>query len=158
MTIAMFAKFSGIDGESKDAAHAGEIDIKDWRWGLSQSGSMHKDTGGGRASVQDLIIHKMVDKATTVLQLHCFNGEPIDEVKVSVYKMGKDPIEYTTITMKKVRIASISNGGEDGQEGLLEEVSLNFAEVKFEYQPCKDGKPDGGKVETAWNIATNAKV
>lgn len=158
MSIAMFVKFDGIEGESKDAAHTGETDILDWRWGLSQSGSMHTGTAGGKASVQDLIINKMVDKATPVLQLHCFNAARIAEVKLSVYKMGTDPVEYTAITMKQVLISSINNGGENGKEGLTEEVRLNFAEVKFEYQPTKDGKADGGKVEMAWNIAKNAKA
>jgi type VI secretion system secreted protein Hcp len=158
MAIAMFAKFAGIEGESQDGVHLGEVDLKDWRWGLSQSGSMHTGTAGGKAAVQDLVLHKMVDKATPVLQLYCFNAERIDEVKLSVYKMGKEPVEYTTITMKKVLVSSINNGGENGQDGLLEEVTLNFAEVKFEYQPCKDGIADGGKVEVAWNIAKNEKA
>ncbi len=159
MAIAIFAKFNGIEGECRDAAHKGETDIIDWRWGLSQSGSMHTGTAGGKASVQDLIINKMVDKSTPVLQLHCFNAKRIDEVKLSVYKMGEEPLEYTTITMKKVLVSSINNGGENGKEGLTEEVRLNFAEVKFEYQPQgQDGKADGGKVEVAWNIAENVKV
>ena len=63
MSIAIFIKFNGIEGESKDAAHTGETDVMDWRWGLSQSGSMHTGTAGGKASVQDLIINKMVDIA-----------------------------------------------------------------------------------------------
>ena len=158
MSIAIFAKFSGIDGESKDAAHTGETDVSNWHWGLSQSGSMHTGTAGGKASVQDLVIHKMVDKSTPTLQLHCFNAKRLDDVKLSVYKMGEEPVEYTTITMKKVLISSINSGGDNGGDGLLEEVTLNFEEVKFEYQPCKEGKADGGKVEVAWNIAKNAKV
>ena len=159
MAIAIFVKFNGIDGESRDAAHKGEIDVLDWNWGLSQSGSMHTGTAGGKANVQDLSIRKLVDKATTVLQLHCFNGKRIDEVKLSVYKMGETPLEYVMITMKKVMISSITSHGANGAEALQEEVTLNFAEVKFEYQPQdQHGKADGGKVEVSWNIAENVKA
>lgn len=159
MAIAIFVKFNGIDGESKDAAHKGEVDVLSWSWGMSQSGSMHTGTAGGKASVNDMMITKMVDKSSPILKLQCFNAKRVDEVKLSAYKMGEEPLEYVTITMNDVLISGITDSGENGAEGLIENVSLNFAKVKYEYQPQgKDGKADGGKVEMAWNIAENAKA
>ena len=159
MAIAIFVKFNGIPGESKDAAHKDEVDVLSWSWGMSQSGSMHTGTAGGKASVNDMMISKMVDKSSPVLKLQCFNAKRVDEVKLSAYKMGEEPLEYVTITMNDVLISGIADSGENGSEGLMENVSLNFGKVKYEYQPQgKDGKADGGKVEMAWNIAENAKA
>ena len=43
----MFLKLSGIDGESIDAKHKGEIDVLAWSWGLSEEGV--PATGGAGA-------------------------------------------------------------------------------------------------------------
>ena len=42
-----FLKIDGIDGESTDAKHKGEIDLQSWGFGASQSGTMHSGGGGG---------------------------------------------------------------------------------------------------------------
>ena len=47
MAVDMYLKLTGIDGESSDSTHAGEIDVLAWSWGASQSGTMHLGTGGG---------------------------------------------------------------------------------------------------------------
>jgi len=47
MAVDMFLKLGDIKGESQDLAHRDEIDITNWGWGLSQTGSMHSGTGGG---------------------------------------------------------------------------------------------------------------
>ena len=35
MAVDMFLKLDGIEGESKDAKHAGEIDIESFAWGMA---------------------------------------------------------------------------------------------------------------------------
>jgi type VI secretion system secreted protein Hcp len=47
MATDMFLKLGDIKGESRDLVHRDEIDITEWNWGMSQSGSMHSGTGGG---------------------------------------------------------------------------------------------------------------
>jgi type VI protein secretion system component Hcp len=41
MSVDMFLKIKGVDGESVDSVHAKEIDIAAWSWGMSQSGTTH---------------------------------------------------------------------------------------------------------------------
>jgi type VI secretion system secreted protein Hcp len=49
-----FLRIDGIEGESADAKHKGEIDVLSWSWGASNTGSGAGAGGGvGRASVQD---------------------------------------------------------------------------------------------------------
>ena len=36
-----FLKVKGIDGESADGKHKGEIDVESWSWGETQSGTGH---------------------------------------------------------------------------------------------------------------------
>ncbi|GHU15236.1 hypothetical protein AGMMS50225_28370 [Betaproteobacteria bacterium] len=52
----IFLKISGIEGESQDASHKGEIEVLGWNWGMNQESNMHNGSGGGagKATVEDL--------------------------------------------------------------------------------------------------------
>ena len=45
-----FLKLDGIEGESPDSKHKGEIAVESWSWGETQSGSHGFGGGGGAAS------------------------------------------------------------------------------------------------------------
>ena len=45
--IDAFLKLDKINGESTDSKHKDEIEILSWNWGSSNSGTMHRGTGGG---------------------------------------------------------------------------------------------------------------
>ena len=161
MAVDQFIKIEGIDGESKDDAHTDEIDVLAWSWGLSQSGSFHVGGGGGsgKVDVQDISFTKYVDKASPVLTKYCCNGKHIPEAILTVRKSGENPLEYITITLTKVIISSITHGGSASDERLTENVTLNFAQVKYEYQPQDDaGAADGGKIEMGWDIEANVPL
>jgi len=158
MALDMFIKIKGIDGESKDHKHAGEIDVLAWSWGMSQAGSFHVGGGGGagKVNVQDLSFTKWVDKASPILMLHCSNGKHIDEATLTVRKAGDTPLEYVIITMSKVMVTQVSTGGSGGEDRLTENVTLNFAKVKVDYQQQNDkGGKEGGAITYKWDIEAN---
>lgn len=158
MAVDMFIKINGIAGESKDAAHIGQIDVLAWSWGMSQSGSFHTGGGGGagKVNVADLSLTKYIDKASANLLLFCSNGDHIPDATLYVRKAGKDPLEYLIIEMKKVMVTAVSTGGSGGEDKLTENISLNFAHVKVDYQQQKDtGGKEGGPVTYLWDIEAN---
>jgi type VI secretion system secreted protein Hcp len=158
MAVDMFIKIGPIDGESVDAKHKKDIDVLAWSWGASQSGTTHVGSGGGagKVSVQDLSLTKYVDSASHALLLACCKGTHYDKAVLVVRKAGDDPLEYIKITMEDLIVTSISTGGSGGEDRLTENVTLNFAKVKFEYDPqTKKGAGEGVKT-AAWNIAENA--
>lgn len=158
MAVDAFLKLGDIKGESVDHAHKEEIDVLAWSWGMAQSGTTHSGRGGGsgKVSVQDLSVTKYVDKSTTALMLHCCSGKHIPEAVLTVRKSAGDkPLEYVKITMKEILVAGLSTGGSGGEDRLTENVTLNFAQVKYEYTPQKaDGGADA-TLESTWNIAEN---
>lgn len=162
MAVDMFIKIGDIKGESKDKAHADEIDVLSWNWGMSQSGNMHLGTGGGsgKVNIQDLTIVKYLDKSSPNLMMACSSGKHYPEAKLTVRKAGGDnQVEYLIITLKEVLISSVSTGGNGGDDRLTETVSLNFAQVLVDYQPQKeDGAKEGGPVKYGWNIRQNVKI
>lgn len=159
MAIDMFLKIEGVEGESTDKSHKGEIDILSWSWGMSQSGTTHMGGGGGsgKVSVQDLSLTKYVDASTHALMLGCCKGTHFDQAVFTVRKAGDAPLEYIKLTLREVIVSDLSTGGSGSEDRLTETLKLNFAEFKFEYQTqsTKGGKQGGAKI-AAWNIAENA--
>ena len=71
-------------------------------------------------------------------------------------KAGEKPLDYLTITLEKLLVSSLSTGGSGGEDRLTENVTLNFAKVKVDYQPQKkDGSKDGGAISMGWDIEAN---
>jgi type VI secretion system secreted protein Hcp len=156
----MFMKIGSIEGESQDKTHKADIDVLAWSWGMSNSGTAHVGggAGAGKVNVQDLSFTKYIDKSSTTLQLACCKGTHYDTATLVVRKAGDKPLEYITITMKEVYITAVSTGGSGGEDRLTENVTLNFASVKVEYQEQqKDGS--GKKApEMSWSVAENASA
>ena len=158
MAVDMFLKIKGVDGESIDKSHKGEIDVLSWSWGMSQSGTTHVGGGGGsgKVSVNDISLTKYVDASTNALMFGCCKGTHFDQAVLVVRKAGGSPLEYIKLTMKEVIVSQLSTGGSGSEDRLTENLTLNFAEFKFEYQTqgTKGGKEGGARI-AAWNIAEN---
>lgn len=160
MAVDMTFKIDSIKGESKLEKHIDEIDVLAWSWGMSQSGTFHGGGGGGagKVNMQDLSFTKYVDKSSPELMLACSNGKHIKDAVLTIRKAGEKPLEYLTITLEKLLVSSLSTGGSGGEDRLTENVTLNFAKVKVEYQEQDEkGGPKGGKVTYSWDIEKNVK-
>lgn len=160
MAMDIFMKINGVTGESADDKHKGEIDVLAWSWGMSNHGTAHMGTGAGagKVSVNDLSFTKHIDFGSTALQLACCNGKHFTDAVLTVRKAGESPLEYLKITMNDLMVTSVSTGGSGGEDRLTENVTLNFAKVKVEYQKQKStGGADGGPTTIGWNIAANTK-
>jgi type VI secretion system secreted protein Hcp len=161
MAVDMFIELGPkIKGETQDKEFKskGACDVLAWSWGMSQSGTTHTGGGGGagKASFQDISFTKWLDKASTALMIALAKGSHIPECKLTCRKAGEGQQKYVEIIMKECIVTSLSTGGSGGEDKLTENVSLNFAEVSFEYftQNEKGVTASGGKL--AWDIAANA--
>src|SRR5689334_13062976 len=72
-----FLKIEGIDGESQDSKHKGEIQLESFSWSEHQTGTHAAGGGGGagKVAMQDFHITKKIDKASPKLMLACADGE-----------------------------------------------------------------------------------
>lgn len=161
MAVDIFLELSNeIKGESKDATHAGLIDVQGWAWGMSNSGTTHMGSGGGggKVNVQDLSITKWVDLASHDLIRKCADGTHIDSGRLIVRKSGGTPVEYLIITFKEIMVSSYqTGGGKDGLDRVSENLSLNFCkfEVKYTLQDV-NGVP-GAESMAGFDIGANAE-
>jgi type VI secretion system secreted protein Hcp len=138
MAVDMFINLgSKIKGETKDDAQSKkkDCDVLAWSWGQSNTGSFHHGGGGGsgKVNVQDLSLTKYIDSASPAIWKSVALGEHIDKCLLLVRKAGGKPEKYVEITMEKCLITSCSTGGSGGEDKLTENITINFAKVKFEY-------------------------
>lgn len=157
MAVDMFLKVEGLEGESQDSVHAGEIQVLAWSWGMSQSGTTHEGTGGGagKVSVQDISITKYVDKASPNLIKWVCSGKHFPEAVLTIRKAGEEAQEYLLITMSNGLITSVSTGGSGGEDRLTENVTLNFSKFQIEYSPQKEDGTLDASIMAGWDIAAN---
>jgi type VI secretion system secreted protein Hcp len=161
MAVDMFLEISPLEGETQDKVYKAKkaIDVLAWSWGMSNSGSTHEGSGGGsgKVNVQDISFTKYIDKASAPLMLACATGSHYKQAVLTVRKAGGTPLEYVKITLNEIIVSAVSTGGSGGEDRLTENVTLNFAKVKFEYymQDAKGGKETGGQM--SWNIKENTK-
>jgi type VI secretion system secreted protein Hcp len=152
-----FLKIDGVDGESADSKHKGEIDIESWSWGASQSGTSAGGGGAaGKVSMQDFTFTKHVDKASPKLFEKLATGEHLREAKFVV--RGSSSNEYLTITLTDVMVTSYSTGGSSGDDRPTESVSLNFGKIKMSYVEQDAKGTAGASVDFGWDVKANKKV
>jgi type VI secretion system secreted protein Hcp len=156
-----FLKIDGIEGESQDGKHKGEIDLLSWSWGETQTGT-HAGGGGGGAgkvAMQDFHFVMNVNKATPKLILACASGEHIPKAVLTCRKAGKEQQEFLKYTFSDLLISSYQTGGAGAGDIVpTEQVSLNYTKMEVEY---KEQKPDGslgGAVKAGWDLKKNQKV
>ena len=158
MAVDSFLKIDDIKGESADDKHGGEIDVLAWSWGATQNATTQTGSGGGsgKVTVHDLTITKNVDRSSPTLLGLCFSGVPIKQAVLTQRKAGgKGPLEYVKITMESAIVSSITTSGSQGAETLVENVTLNFARVKFDYTPQKPDGSGDAVVKFGFDIAKN---
>jgi type VI secretion system secreted protein Hcp len=162
----IFIKFEGVDGESIDTYHKGEIEVMSWSWGLSQSGmgATGGGAGAGKVSVQDFTITKFVDKASPALFLRCASGVHFATVSLRFTRpevtTGED---YYVITLHDVTVTSIQSARPELVAGSTlspvptERVSLNFTKFEMDYRPL-DRDPATGAPSGTLGPAVSASV
>jgi len=158
----MFIKIGDLKGESSDDTHKDDIDVLAWSWGLSNSGNAHMagGAGAGKVNCQDLSLTKYIDLSSAKLIEAVCTGDHFEEAKLVVRKAsgGDSPLEYIKITMKTVYVTNVSTGGSGGEDRLTENITLNFAEAKFEYFAQDNSGESAGDDNIAYNFQNNKKV
>ena len=152
MAVDMFLKLATITGESTDSKHAEEIDLLSWSFAAHQTGTSNTGggSGAGRVSIQDLTITKKVDKSSPILFALCCSGQHLESGALTVRKAGGDALEYLIVKMEHVLITGFQTTGSDGQDQLVEQVTLSFKRVGLVYTPQLDDGTGGPEVAGGW--------
>jgi type VI secretion system secreted protein Hcp len=156
-----FLKIDNVDGESKDSAHGGEIELMSFSWGEVQGtlSGVGQGRSAGKVSMQDFHFVMNVNKASPKLMMACAGGDHLGQAVLTCRKAGAggDPQEYLIWTFSDVMVSSYQTGGSGGDVVPVDQISLNYSKVKVEYKPQKDDGSLDSAVKGGWSLETNKK-
>lgn len=135
--MAAYIKFDGVDGEAQDKDH------KDWSDLLSFDQPIHMPSAEagsrrrrGDVVLEDVVVVKELDKAGPKLAESACLGKVFPKVDIHLTRSlgGDAQVTYYAYELTNVRIVSYHIGGGVESEDLpIEEISLNFEEIKVTY-------------------------
>jgi type VI secretion system secreted protein Hcp len=157
--VDMFLKIEGVDGESTDNQYPDWIEVLAFSEGMSQSGSFSTGAGGGagKVNVQDLSVTKYLDRSSPFIRQKLAEGAVIPNATLVIRKGGANPLVFFTIELEKVILSSVSTGGSGAEDRLTENITLNFARIKWTYIPEKADGTGGAALPAGWDLETNTK-
>jgi len=155
-----FLKIDGVDGESTDSKHKNSIDVQSWSWGETNSGdAAHRGgMGAGKVAAQDFHFVMHTNKATPKLMEHCATGQHIKDATLTCRKAGKEQQEYLKIKMSDLIVSSFQQGGSAGDVVPVDQVSLNFSKIEYEYKAQKADGTLEGSIKAGYDLKANKKV
>jgi len=159
MAFDTFLKIDGVEGESTDDKHKGEIEIYSFSWGASNPttiGSATSGSGGGKVSISSFNVMKKSDKSSALLFQKCCNGTHFATAKVTLRKAGGEQLEYLVYDFEEVYIDSIQwSGSTGGDDSPMESASFTFGKVTATYKPQLADGTLGGDVIYSHDLRTN---
>ncbi|QEG40601.1 Hcp family type VI secretion system effector [Roseimaritima ulvae] len=168
MAVDYYLKIDGIKGESEDDKHKDEIEIIDFEWSEQQNSNFAQGGGGGggKVKMENFKFRTFLNSASPALMQSCAEGKHIKDATFTCRKAGGGQKDYYKVTMEEIIVAScrISGGNGDIQEGgyveghPVEEITLNFGKIKWEYHPQKaDGSLNSAKTG-GYDLKKNKRV
>ena len=154
--MAAYMKFDGLDGECQDKDH------KNWSDIMSFSQVVHKPGGGtgatrrrGDVVLEDIVVTKELDKASPKLAEAVCKGRVFPKVEIHVTASYTDAgrVTYYAYELKNVQVASYNiNGSGQADQVPMEDMSLNFEEIKVTYTENDAKGKKKGNIEYSWKV------
>jgi type VI secretion system secreted protein Hcp len=156
-----FLKLEGVEGESHDAKHKGEIQIESWSFGATNSGTFSYGGGGGAGKVQMQDFHFVMktNKSSPLLFEKCATGEHIPQAIVTARKAGGDQQDFLKWTFTNLLVSSFQTGGSGSSDVIpLDQISLNFQKLEVEYKEQDEKGNLKGSVKKGYDLKAMQKV
>lgn len=152
LAVDMFMKIEGVKGESTAGrGHDDWIVIESFGWGATRpSGATGQARRRGSTSFSDLSVTKKVDGSSPDLYLACASGKHIPKAELVVRKAGSSEA-YFRIVLEDAMITSVGVSHSAGDDVPVEEVSLNYGKIHWEYSPHDDTGPGSGAA-AGWDV------
>ena len=154
-----FLKLDGIEGESTDHKHKGEIALQSWSWGETQHASQDHSAGGGsgtgKVQMQDFHFTALISKASAALLMHCASGAHIKKADLVCRKAGKDQQEFLKYTFTDLLVSSYQTEGSIESPLVVDQVSFNFGRIDVEYRPQNPDGTTGTPLKASWDVKGN---
>ena len=149
-----FLKIDGIDGESTDSKHKGDIDIESFSLGAQANvGSSGSGAGAGKATIQTFTITKALDSASPLLFQAAGQGKVLKSAVLDfAHKLKGSEQNFLEYKFANVIVSSVSDGQTVGGTPT-EQVTFTFQKIE---ETFLNGTGKNKTPETvSWNVTAN---
>ena len=157
--VDMFLKLDGVDGESGDTSHAGEIQVDGFSLGAVSGRDSFTNQAAGAVRMSHMTIRAKVDKSTPKLFTKIAKNEKIPSAILTCRKAGKEPFEYFKVTLSEVLVVKVQAGDLEasGSDVIPQcEFDLAYGKIEIQARPQTSTGPTSGPVIFMFNLMTNA--
>ncbi|MDH3192417.1 MAG: type VI secretion system tube protein Hcp [Nitrosopumilus sp.] len=159
-SAAVFAKYDGVDGESKDTTHPTWIDILNVEWGVHKQSSEESTTKRqGQVIVEDIRLTMEFEKSTVKLLEKMNLGEVIPKLEIEqTATYGGERVVYIKYELKNVMVTSFdvnASGNDESPPSVT--IANNFEEYKVTYTEYDDEGGNQGNTETKFPVGKRGR-
>jgi type VI secretion system secreted protein Hcp len=161
VAVDYFLKIAGIEGESNDLKHKGDIQLDSWSFGGTQTGGEHfAGRGGvGKFSAQDFHFTMKLSKASPKLFQACATGQHLKDATLVARKAGEGQQEYYRITFSDCLVSSYQQSGAAGSDFVpTDQASLSFGKIEIGFTEQKPDGSLGEVVKGGYDLKLNKSV
>jgi type VI secretion system secreted protein Hcp len=156
-----YLKIEGVEGESQDSKHKGEIELHSWTYSEHQMGTQARGGGGGagKVAMADFHFSMTYNKASPKLMLACATGEHFKKAVLTCRKAGKEQQEFLKVVLSDLLVSAYQTGGSAGSNLIpVDQISINYARIEFEYKEQKSNGTLGAAVKAGYDLKGNNPV
>jgi type VI secretion system secreted protein Hcp len=170
----IFLKLDGIDGESTVRGHENETVVLSYEQFIDHPAPPLTGSGApaGRPTFSGVRFRKPLDKGSIPLLLACPASTRIRTARfafrrtgtgLDFYKVSLDDVFVTHIAQRAGTGAQYPlsfdtlTAGADGS-GFLDEVTLSYSKIQWEYQPVTASGAPGPLVRGGWDVRLNQRI
>lgn len=155
--MAAYIKFEGVDGEAQDKDHKGWSDLLSFSQGIHQPGGGATGATRRRGDVilDDVNCTKELDKSSPKIAESMCKGKVFPKVEIHLTASYTDAGRqtYYAYELKNVLVTSYAIGGAGQSEDVpVEQLSMNFEEIKVTYTETDPAGKKKGNVEYSWKV------
>jgi type VI secretion system secreted protein Hcp len=173
-TLDIFVKLDGIDGESTVRGHENDTVALSYEQGIDHPAPPLAGGGAatGRPTFSGVRFRKPVDKGSIPLLLASAGGTHIREARFTFRRAGTG-LDFYKVILGDVLVTHMVQRAGVGEQyplafdtlisgadsaGFLDEVTLSYAKIQWEYQPVSPTGAPAPVVKGGWDLKLNKRI
>jgi type VI secretion system secreted protein Hcp len=169
----IFLKLDGINGESTTKGHEKEIEVVSYDQSIDSTVIISGGGGGagaGKSTFSGVRFRKLLDTASMPIALACASGLHIASAR---FAFRRAPSDFYVVMLEDVVVTHAGQCATTGIQSplefetlakssagaaLLEEVTLHFGKIRWEYRPIGPKGTGLPPIVGGWDVRANRKL
>jgi type VI secretion system secreted protein Hcp len=146
-----YLKVDGIDGESQDQSHPGEIRVHDFNLAMTNRGN-RAGYSVGRPYFEDFSFSGPIDASYPKLNEACLKNVAVPKAVLTCRKSGKTQLDFLKVTFSNAYITNCKVETSEATPVMV--FTLSFAKIQVDYREQKQEGGLGGAVSAIFNLSS----